>query len=518
MPFTAHDLITGKPQPVSVTPATPLYEALEMMVENDFSQLPVVNSTGIPCGLVTNDSILKALKTFGVGFDALKVNDVAERAREYYPEDDIFDLLEGLRDKPAILVINNHDELIGIVTSFDATDYFRRRAEDIMLVEDIETAVREHLEAAFTDEKSGLLDAAALQVAIETATTRKNLSFDRLSLGQYIRVLVHETVWSAYGIRFNIDRKAIETMLDRVREIRNELAHFRGEISRSQREQLRFAANWFERNPVQTSKPEPIVSTPVPISESDQQTSLDEETNVSESRYAALATYLRNVPSETQRIRLTFDAIEQIIGGNLPASARKHRSWWANDTVSHVQSQQWLEADWRVGAINMTEGAVTFVRAREREKLYIDFFSGLIVDIKAKFSIRNASPSGISWHDIGGFRTQEGTQIAILSFSFARSRRFRVELYIDSANADWNKEIFDRLESEHDAIEAQLGDVSWERLDNRRASRLAMYARASIDDDPDKLNELRAWAVTKMQALYEVLHPIMKSMGYTFRG
>ncbi|HEX2618990.1 MAG TPA: CBS domain-containing protein, partial [Phototrophicaceae bacterium] len=76
MPFTAQDLITDKRPPISVTLSTSLHEVLEIMVENDFSQLPVVDKSNKPQGIVASYSILQALKTFGVSFESLKVNDV----------------------------------------------------------------------------------------------------------------------------------------------------------------------------------------------------------------------------------------------------------------------------------------------------------------------------------------------------------------------------------------------------------------------------------------------------------
>jgi hypothetical protein len=86
-----------------------------------------------------------------------------------------------------------------------------------------------------------------------------------------------------------------------------------------------------------------------------------------DSRYAPLAIWLQSRLSSEDRVQLAFVEVEEIIGGPLPASARTHRAWWANDPVGHVQSQQWLDVGWRVAPINMTEEKVTFARIRERK-------------------------------------------------------------------------------------------------------------------------------------------------------
>lgn len=47
-------------------------------------------------------------------------------------------------------------------------------------------------------------------------------------------------------------------------------------------------------------------------------------------------------------------------------------------------------------------------------------------------------------------------------------------------------------------MEGIIGEpLEWERLDRRRASRIALYRDGSIRDDPEKLAELRAWALEK---------------------
>jgi hypothetical protein len=79
------------------------------------------------------------------------------------------------------------------------------------------------------------------------------------------------------------------------------------------------------------------------------------------SRYDPLRTYLaeRNDPV----IRLSFVEIEQIIGGPLPESARRHRPWWANDqSGSHVHASSWMGAARRSANVDLNAGTVDFVR------------------------------------------------------------------------------------------------------------------------------------------------------------
>ena len=77
MPYEVHDLIGDRPEPVRVLREDSLAAALAKMVAHDYSQLPVVagDEDKTPVGLVTSDSILRALDNFGVTTRQLRVRD-----------------------------------------------------------------------------------------------------------------------------------------------------------------------------------------------------------------------------------------------------------------------------------------------------------------------------------------------------------------------------------------------------------------------------------------------------------
>lgn len=66
MPFTVQQLIESYQEPVTVSPGDPAQKALALMVEHDFSQLPVVDENNKPFGIVSGDSIICALNNFGI--------------------------------------------------------------------------------------------------------------------------------------------------------------------------------------------------------------------------------------------------------------------------------------------------------------------------------------------------------------------------------------------------------------------------------------------------------------------
>ena len=118
MPFIVKDLLEGRQEPVTVRPDEPVRRALELMIEHDYSQLPVIGPDDRPVGMVTSDSILRALNHFAVSPEALKVTDAMNRPATFRADEDLFDLLDDLRDTYAVLIVDSDRRLFGIVTSY----------------------------------------------------------------------------------------------------------------------------------------------------------------------------------------------------------------------------------------------------------------------------------------------------------------------------------------------------------------------------------------------------------------
>ncbi|WP_257784936.1 DUF4268 domain-containing protein [Neomoorella thermoacetica] len=105
-----------------------------------------------------------------------------------------------------------------------------------------------------------------------------------------------------------------------------------------------------------------------------------------------------------------------------------------------------------------------------------------------------------SWCSIGAGRTGFA-----YSGAFRTKARFSVEVYIDTGEKEKNKQFFDRLYAQKEGIEKEINmTLSWERLDNARACRIAVYREGSIDASEEELNELQDWAIETLIKLYLV--------------
>ena len=92
MPFTVQQLIEGHQEPITVTPQDTAQKVLTLMSEYDYSQLPVVDSKNKPLGIVTSDSILRALNNFNIPLADLHISHAIVKVDKYSPDEDLFDL------------------------------------------------------------------------------------------------------------------------------------------------------------------------------------------------------------------------------------------------------------------------------------------------------------------------------------------------------------------------------------------------------------------------------------------
>lgn len=73
-----------------------------------------------------------------------------------------------------------------------------------------------------------------------------------------------------------------------------------------------------------------------------------------------------------------------------------------------------------------------------------------------------------------------------------------------------NKAAFDRLLANRATIEQQFeGGLTWERLDNRRASRIAVYREGAVTWDTSQWPALLLWAEDAVVRLHNVLAPVV---------
>ncbi len=160
----------------------------------------------------------------------------------------------------------------------------------------------------------------------------------------------------------------------------------------------------------------------------------------------------------------------------------------------------------------MTQERVIFARAHGRERAYIRFFGEVqsrLGDVPG-FPPMTVGPTGESWLTLIYYR---GGGVRLI-LSFARGQRLRLECYIDAGDASENERIFEALLDQQKQIEATMhAGLSWERLEGRRACRVALYTTGSITDDAESLERMATWSVEYAPRFHAAILQVFPRVG-----
>ena len=147
-----------------------------------------------------------------------------------------------------------------------------------------------------------------------------------------------------------------------------------------------------------------------------------------------------------------------------------------------------------------------------RRLAYNRFFTELLARIKAEIP-GLTQMSQVRYDSYLGMPS--GRTGFVYSIAFTRDQGFRVELYIDQGKGkrEENKAAFGALEDSQEAIESELGSkLSWEQLEDARASRIASYTSGSIDYSEEAVEQLRSWAITTLTKFREIFGNRIKDL------
>ncbi len=168
----------------------------------------------------------------------------------------------------------------------------------------------------------------------------------------------------------------------------------------------------------------------------------------------------------------------------------------------------WQKGVKESGGGGTASGQVTGVNAVRQ-----DFFAEVLTDVVAKRpGIRMPSRSNVNWMSFAAGPWGNWALVA------ANDGRLRVEAYLDSGHAGVNKDLFDELQAEAPSWETRVGQaLSWERLDDKRASRIAAYRTVGDLADVVERGPVRTWAVTTVLAMYDAMNERLRTRGRQLR-
>lgn len=144
----------------------------------------------------------------------------------------------------------------------------------------------------------------------------------------------------------------------------------------------------------------------------------------------------------------------------------------------------------------------------ERHILRREFWTQLLERVKEKTPLHaQISPSKDNWISTGAGKSGLGYNYVI------RMGDAQVELYIDQGNLEKNKLIFDTLYAQREKVEETFGKaLEWQRLDDRRASRIRRVIPGGGLRDQERWAEIQEQMIGAMIRLERALKPEIRRL------
>lgn len=249
MLYSLEQVLANRRPLITVRHDAALLDALRLMIERRLGQLPVVDEAGRLVGVVSQQAILGIyLLTDGQAslFD-LAVVDAMDPAHALSLADDLLAAVDRLTNRGVYAVVVVDDARpVGILTGKDMSVLFHSLFEGLLLVERIEGHLRTAIAAVYPDDETYQRACIAAFGADKHDPTKPQRGGRSLSLTDMVYFIRDEDNWPAFQPLFG-NRDYFRVFTDRVRAVRNEMAHFAGHIDVLEMDTLRRAVAWLER-------------------------------------------------------------------------------------------------------------------------------------------------------------------------------------------------------------------------------------------------------------------------------
>jgi CBS domain-containing protein len=231
------------PHPVTVTPNTAVLDALRTMVEHRYSQLPVVDESGIR-GAITLWSVARYLaRGQGPPVSELAVEDVMRDLTRVTINTSIYRVLDDLEKDEAVLAVRPSG-LQAVVTTWDVLRYLFSVARPFVLLQEIELAIRRIIELVVPDDDVGECLDRSVGRAYEGRGHLPPRTLEELSFEDYRTLIVARGNWERFAPILSSNKAYVGATLERLREVRNRVFHFRTELTVLDYEDLAAGREW----------------------------------------------------------------------------------------------------------------------------------------------------------------------------------------------------------------------------------------------------------------------------------
>ena len=204
---------------LTITRDKTVEEATTLMLTHRYSQLPVTQDMRLIDGMISWRSMGRARAR---GDACEHVRDCLEPVRILDQDAPFFEAVNTITEEEVVLIRGTDRTITGIVTTADLSREYHEMAAPFLLLEEVEDRIRILIGRS--------LSATEIRRVKDPADeTREIEDVDDLTFGEYVRLLESPDNWEK--LRLGIDRKLFVELLNDVREVRNDVMHFRPDSS-----------------------------------------------------------------------------------------------------------------------------------------------------------------------------------------------------------------------------------------------------------------------------------------------
>lgn len=231
---------------VTVPPETYAEEALTILAEGGFSQLPVVQGRQV-LGVFSYRSYARSvlrhskLATANNKFDPLTllVEDCLEKAEFARASDEFKKWFEHI-DKFDAVMVGDPDRLLAIVTAMDILQYLYGVASPFVLIAESELALRALMRQCVDEDGLAECSAKCLTQKYEVIPSR----LEDMTFNDYVQIITDGRNWGRFQPIFGGDRSRTRAKLEDLGRLRNDVFHFKREITVEDYEGLADIRDW----------------------------------------------------------------------------------------------------------------------------------------------------------------------------------------------------------------------------------------------------------------------------------
>jgi len=240
-----NSIIPEAQEVVTVAPSAFAAEALALLDQHRFSQVPVVRG-GEVLGSFSYRSFARRAVELQHGHGALgelPVEEFMEALDIAHATDELASIFAAV-DRDDAVLIGAPNDLQAVVTAMDALRYLYRLTEPYVQLGEIERSLRMMVDASVNDGQLAECARHALQREYEGQEADLPTRAADMTLGELVSIIRDGRNWQHFEPMLGSRRELAAARLSPLPGLRNDLFHFRRELSDEERVTIAVARNW----------------------------------------------------------------------------------------------------------------------------------------------------------------------------------------------------------------------------------------------------------------------------------